>query len=313
MRSHVATAPARAALFDDDEARKRIDALRVRVDQLEQQLSQRLERMEAKDAALVDMFRDVEQIKADIARLRGQYEVLAYELEQAQKRQRDLYLDLDGRLRKIEGGPGSAAAADADTGPRAARRGSARPAPRRVPAMPPSEQRAYDSALEQFKGGSYPAAIASFQTFVKTYPKSPLAASALYWVGNAQYAQRDFRAAIATQRQLLATYPDSQKVPDALLNIASGQVELGDAAGARRTLEEIVAKYPTSEAAGKAKQRLAGSASARPARRRCDRSRRVSSPGRRSTAGTICRGRTRAIRIASGCPKSCCSKRRWRR
>jgi tol-pal system protein YbgF len=244
-----ASAPARAALFDDEEARKRIDALRVRVDQLEQQLSQRLERLESKDAALLDMFRDVEQIKADIARLRGQYEVLAYELEQAQKRQRDLYLDLDGRLRKIEGGPGPAAAST-DAAPAAA--GTAA-----RPGDAASEQRAYDSALEQFKSGSYPAAIASFQTFVKTYPKSPLAASALYWVGNAQYAQRDFRAAIATQRQLLATYPDSQKVPDALLNVASCQVELGDAAGARRTLEEIVAKYPTSEAAGKAKQRLA--------------------------------------------------------
>jgi tol-pal system protein YbgF len=251
-----ATAPARAALFDDDEARKRIDALRVRVEQLEQQLSQRLERLESKDAAMLDMFRDVEQIKADIARLRGQYEVLAYELEQAQKRQRDLYLDLDGRLRKIEGGPGPAAASP-DTAPAPAGGTAAGPGPGTRPGDAASEQRAYDSALEQFKSGSYPAAIASFQTFVKTYPKSPLAASALYWVGNAQYAQRDFRAAIATQRQLLATYPDSQKVPDALLNVASGQVELGDAAGARRTLEEIVAKYPTSEAAGKAKQRLA--------------------------------------------------------
>jgi tol-pal system protein YbgF len=249
----IATAPARAAMFDDDEARKRIDALRVRVEQLEQQLAQRLERLEAKDAALIDMFRDVEQVKADIARLRGQYEVLAYELEQVQKRQRDLYVDLDGRLRKIEAGP---AAANADPAPAvpggAAAGGAARPGDAA------SEQRAYDSALEQFKGGSYPTAIASFQTFVKTYPKSPLAASALYWVGNAQYAQRDFRAAIATQRQLIATYPDSQKVPDALLNIASGQVELADAPGARRTLEEIVARYPTSEAAGKANQRLAG-------------------------------------------------------
>jgi tol-pal system protein YbgF len=251
----IATAPARAALFDDDEARKRIDALKVRVDQLEQQMSQRLERLESKDAALIDMFRDVELIKADIARLRGQYEVLAYELEQAQKRQRDLYLDLDGRLRKIEGVPGPAAAGT-DTAPTPAAGTAATTAAR--PGDAASEQRAYDSALEQFKSGSYPAAIASFQAFVKTYPKSPLAASALYWVGNAQYAQRDFRAAIATQRQLLATYPDSQKVPDALLNVASCQVELGDAAGSRRTLDEIVAKYPTSEAAGKAKQRISG-------------------------------------------------------
>ncbi len=259
----VVGTPARAALFDDEEARKRIDALRVRVEQLEGQVAQRLERIEAKDSALVDMFRDVEQIKAEIARLRGQYEVLAYELEQAQKRQRDLYLDLDSRLRKIEGGPGAApAAADAAPAVAGAAAAGATAGPGAAAAARPgdaaTEQRAYDSALEQFKGGSYPAAIASFQSFVKTYPKSPLAASALYWVGNAQYAQRDFRGAITTQRQLLATYPDSQKVPDALLNIASGQIELADAAGAKRTLEEIVAKYPTSEAAGKAKQRLSG-------------------------------------------------------
>jgi tol-pal system protein YbgF len=248
--------PARAALFDDDEARKRIDALKVRIDQLEHTLSQRLDTLEAKSAGLVDMFRDVEQIKADIAKLRGQYEVMSYELEQAQKRQRDLYLDLDSRLRKLEGGPGAAApGADAAPGGGAPTTG---PSATGRPGDSASEQRSYDAALEQFKGGSYPAAIASFQAFVRTYPKSPLAPSALYWVGNAQYAQRDFRAAIATQRQLLATYPDSQKIPDALLNIASCQIELADAAGARRSLEEIVSKYPTSEAAGKARQRLAG-------------------------------------------------------
>ncbi|MEP6942742.1 MAG: tol-pal system protein YbgF [Betaproteobacteria bacterium] len=259
----LAAFPARAALFDDDEARKRIDALRVRVETLEQQLSQRVERIEAKDAALVDMFRDVELIKADIARLRGQYEVLTYELEQAQKRQRDLYLDLDSRLRRIEGGPGAAVAPDAGAGSAAgsAAASGAAAVPSTGAARPPdaaSEQRVYDSALDQFKSGSYAAAIASFQSFVKTYPRSPLAPSALYWVGNAQYAQRDYRGAIATQRQLIATYPDSQKIPDAMLNIASCQLELGDAPGARRTLEEIVAKYSGSEAAGKARQRLAG-------------------------------------------------------
>jgi tol-pal system protein YbgF len=257
LAMQLATVPARAALFDDDEARKRIDALKVRVDQMERTLSQRLDTLEAKNAALVDLFRDVEQIKADIAKLRGQYEVMSYELEQAQKRQRDLYLDLDSRLRKLEGGPG-APAANADAAPAGGGASSTTPPATGRPGDFASEQRAYDIALEQFKSGGYPAAIASFQAFVRTYPKSPLAPSALYWVGNAQYAQRDFRAAIATQRQLLATYPDSQKVPDALLNVASCQIELGDAAATRRTLEEIVAKYPTSEAAGKARQRLAG-------------------------------------------------------
>ena len=245
-------APARGAMFDDDEARHRIEDLKNRVDLIERSLAQRLDALEAKSAGLVDLFRDVEQIKSDIAKLRGQYEVLTYELEQAQKRQRDLYLDLDSRVRRLEGGPG-APGAPASLG----RCGSAR-ASRRRAGGGRSRVRAKElrCRARTFKSGNFGAAVASFQSFIRAYPKSPLAPSAMYWAGNAQYAQREFRAAIATQRQLIATYPDSQKVPDALLNIASCQVELGDAPGARRTLEEVVAKYPTSEAATKARQRL---------------------------------------------------------
>jgi len=256
----LVTAPARAAIFDDDEARKRIEALRGRVEQIERSLAQRLDALETKNAGVVDLFKDVEQIKADIAKLRGQYEVLTYELEQAQKRQRDLYLDLDSRLRKLEGGPGAAAATPGATDATPATTGGAGPTPvpgtQARPGDAAAEQRAYDAALDQFKSGNYSAATASFQAFTRTYPRRPLAPSAMYWAGNAQYAQKDFRAAIATQRQLLATFPDSQKVPDALLIIASAQIELGDSGGAKKTLEEIVAKYPTSEAAGKARQRL---------------------------------------------------------
>jgi len=257
----LASAPARAALFDDDEARRRIEDLRARVTQLEGSLNQRLGALEdtVKGQGLLDLLRDVEQIKSDIAKLRGQYEVLTYELEQAQKRQRDLYLDLDSRVRKLEGGAGAAgptanapATAPDVNAPTNAGGTAARPAAVDVA----GEQKSYDAALDQFKGGNYAAAAASFQAFTRAYPKSPLAPSAMYWAGNAQYAQRDFRGAIATQRQLIATYPDSQKIPDALLNVASCQVELGDNGGARRTLEEVVNKYPGTEAAGKARQRL---------------------------------------------------------
>jgi tol-pal system protein YbgF len=262
----LATAPAHAGVFDDDEARHRIDLLKNRVDSLEQRLGT-LEST-VKSQGLVDMLHDVEEIKADVAKLRGQYEVLTYELDQAQKRQRDLYLDLDGRLRKLEGTAGAAApgASAAPAGTDTGTAGPAGPAGGTAPAARPppvaadiaTEQRTYDAALDQFKSGNFAAAVSGFQAFVRAYPRSALAPSAIYWTGNAQYALKDFRAAIATQRQLLATYPDSQKVPDAMLNIASCQVELGDAGGARRTLEDLVAKYPTSEAAGKARQRLAG-------------------------------------------------------
>ncbi len=107
--------------------------------------------------------------------------------------------------------PAAAAAVAAGTRPAA-------PAP--APAdSTAAEQRSYDAALDLFRNGNYGGAVGAFGTFIKTYPKSPLAPSAQYWIGNAHFARRDFRAAIAAQRQLVATYPDSQKVPDALLNI----------------------------------------------------------------------------------------------
>jgi tol-pal system protein YbgF len=281
---------AQAALFDDDVARARIAETNQRLAQVQKQLEDRIAALETKGGGIVEVAREIELLKADIARLRGQIEVLVHELGEAQKRQRDLYVDLDSRLRRIEsaqaaqaaapvgaGGPGAAApggeaaaAGGAAGAPVPAGAGGAAgatgtlapaggaPAGAARPGDPAAEQRAYDAALELFKRGDYPGAIAAFNAFVRAYPRGALAPSAQYWIGNAHFARRDYRAAINAQRTLIANYPDSNKVPDALLNIASAQSELGDNAGARRTLEEIVAKHPQSEAAAKAKQRLAG-------------------------------------------------------
>ena len=269
----IVALPARGALFDDDEARKRIEATNQRLTQVQRQLEDRIAALETqlKSQGLVELFSQVEQLKSDLARLRGQIEVLTYEQDQQQKRQRDLYVDLDSRLRKLEGGPGAGGPA-AEAGPAGASgavagAGSVGPAgaapvnsgSSNLPAGPPpsvAEQRAYDAALDQFKAGRYAPAIASFGAFVKTYPKSSLAPSAQYWIGNAQFAQRDFRAAMASQRQLIAMYPDSPKVPDALLNVATSQFELGDAQASRRTLDELIARYPQTDAAAKARARL---------------------------------------------------------
>jgi len=273
---------AHAAIFDDDEARRRIEATNQRVAQLQRQLEDRLAVLEqqAKSGGLADLGTQVQLLQSDLAKLRGQIEVITYELEQSQKRQRDLYVDLDSRLRKIESSPaltappavGSSDAAapgavppTAGTSPPAAVPPStAAGAPAVVATAPPvrnssdgvAEQRAYDAALDLFKRGDYQGAINGFSAFVKAYPRSPLASSAHYWMGNAQYARRDYRGSIATQRQMLKEFPDSSKAPDALLNIASAQSDLGDNAAARRTLEELIGKYPQSEAATKARQRL---------------------------------------------------------
>ena len=249
---------ARAALFDDDEARKRIEATNQRLTQVQKQLDDRITALETqlKSQGLVELFSQVEQLKGDVAKLRGQIEVLVYEQEQQQKRQRDLYIDLDSRMRKLEAAPGPAAGAEAPA-PAPAPAPAASPPPPPPMAAASNEQKAYDTALDHFKAGRYGPAIAGFNAFIKAFPKSALVPSAQYWIGNAQYAQRDFRGAIATQRQMISAHPDSLKVPDAMLSIATAQLDLGDTAAARRTLEDVVAKFPKSDAAVKAKQRLA--------------------------------------------------------
>jgi tol-pal system protein YbgF len=272
---------AHAGLFDDDEARAQIVQLRNQVAEQQRVLDQRLVELEsqARNRSIIDLFNQVETLRAEMARLRGQIELLQNEIESSQKRQRDLYVDIDGRLRKIETAQAEAARQATQTPPPgvvtqlplATPPEPMRSAPPAVAGQPTQslqplqptptidpalEQRAYDQGLEHFRAGRYGEAVTAFQLFIRNYPRSPLASSAQYWIGNSLYATRDFRGSIAAQRQLISLYPDSNKAPDALLNIASSQAEVGDLQGARATLQEVNSKYPTSEAATKARQRL---------------------------------------------------------
>lgn len=236
---------AHAALFGDDD---KLNALRAQVDANQKALEDRLSKLEASAAdrgAILDLAGQLDQLRSDLARLRGQVEVLTNQIETADKRQKDLYLDIDTRLRKLEQAREQTAAA------------TAQPAAGEAPATP-GETKAYEAALNQFKLGNYPLAISAFEGFLVTYPSSSLAPSAQYWIGNAYYAQHNYKKAISSQEKLLSAWPTSSKVPDAMLNIASSQDASGDRRGTRKTLEDLLANYPASPAAASAKQRLQG-------------------------------------------------------
>jgi len=242
-----------AGLFDDEEARKRINdqqlligELRAKVQALEERAAKQEETL--KNLPLLELYSQTEALKQELNNLRGQIEVLTNENELSQKRQKDFYIDLDTRLRRFEGGGAGSAAGAAPS--------VAAPATA-APAADNTESRAYEAAYSVFKGGNFKGAIASFQNFLKAYPASNLASGALYWTGNAHYALGDFKTAMAVQQKLLSSYPDSPKVPDAMLNIASCQIELKDRDAAKKTLQQIVAQHPISDAAEKAKKRLA--------------------------------------------------------
>jgi tol-pal system protein YbgF len=80
---------------------------------------------------------------------------------------------------------------------------------------------------------------------------------ALYWLGNAQYANRAYKDAVDSHQRLVREFPDHPRTPEAMLAMANSQVELKDTRAARKTLEDLVKLHPQSEAAAAAKQRLA--------------------------------------------------------
>ncbi len=237
----LAAPAARAGLFDDTEARQQIADLKTQSEQ----------RFDTQAKAQLELASQIMALREELARLRGQVETLTYENEQLKKRQQDLYLDLDSRLRKLEPSPPAALGAAP-----AAEGGSGEAAPAARGGDPVAESKAYEAALNLFKGAKYKEAAQAFEGFVKDNPQSDLAPNAQFWLGNAWYAQKDCKKAIDAQLVVTTRWPDSARAPDAMLAIANCQRDWGNVQAAKRTLGNLVAKYPDSKAAAQARQRL---------------------------------------------------------
>jgi len=239
--------PAQAGLLEDDEARQQIQQLEARMLKLEDAIKQQ-------SKSMLDLQGQIEALNGEIRNLRGQNEEISHGLQDAEKRQKDFYVDLDTRLRHFESVEETAkeAAASAPVAPVAA------PPPVPVdPSDPAPEDRAFEAAYGLFKAGSHADAVKAFQEFLKKYPDSVHAANANYWLGNAQFAQNDYKGALLTYQGYIKDFPGTPKEADVLLNIAGCQQGLKQAAAAKKTLKQLIAKYPASEAAAKAKKLLA--------------------------------------------------------
>ncbi|HUR87718.1 MAG TPA: tol-pal system protein YbgF [Ramlibacter sp.] len=231
---------ASAALFEDEDARRAILDLRQKVEQQRQDLQRQLDAATQDGAQLrrsvLELQQMIEQLRQENARLNGANEQLTRDVAEMQRRQKDLAQGVEDRMRKFEPAKvtvdGKEFIAD------------------------PQEASAYETALATFRKGDFPGAQAQFADFIKRYPQSGFRATALFWLGNSQYANRDYRGAIANFRELLATAPDHPRAPESLLSIANCQIELKDNPGAKRTLDQLVKSYPQSEASVAAKERL---------------------------------------------------------
>ncbi|MEO6117902.1 MAG: tol-pal system protein YbgF [Methylotenera sp.] len=253
-----------AALFDDKEARKKIieleasmnsqnQATKAELTKNYQALEQRVIAIEAitKGQVLNDMLNQVEFLKQEVARLKGELEVATHNVEATQQRQKDLYGDTDTRLRKLESGAPIAA-----TGTEAAVSEAAPAVATAVPSKSTLEYQLLELANGLSRESKHKDAFNAYDKFLKDYPNSALAPEAKYGLGYSQFALKNYKSAIATQQKLIDMHQDSPKVPDAMFNMANSQIQLGQVSNAKKTLRDLVAKFPNSEVTPTAQKRL---------------------------------------------------------
>lgn len=232
-----------AGIFDDDEARRAILELRQKQEAQHQAL-EAAERKATEDNAqlqrsLLELQGQIEVLRTEVSQARGQGEQLARDLSESQRRQKDLAQSVDERLRKFE--PIKVSVDGRDF------------------MAEPAEKRDYESAWGQFRKGDFAQAQTELGDFVRRWPQSGYTPSALFWLGNAQYATRDYKEALANFRAMLTQAPAHVRAPEAMLAVANCLSDLKDVKAARKALEELVKSYPDSEAAQAARERLAKS------------------------------------------------------
>ena len=234
-----------AGLFEDDEARRAIIDLRQQIDTVKRESDKKIAdevRRSTEDEAqlrrsLIELQNQLEGLRSELAKLRGQDEQVARDVADLQRRQKDALQATEDRIRKLE--PSRVSVDGRDF------------------LAEPSEKRDFDASLAIFRKGDFANAQAAFVDFLNRYAQTGYRPSALFWLGNAQYATKDYREALSNFRSLLSQAPDHVRVPEAMLAIANCQIELKEPKAARKTLEDLITAHPASEAASAAKERLA--------------------------------------------------------
>jgi tol-pal system protein YbgF len=127
------------------------------------------------------------------------------------------------------------------------------------PAKEISENELYAKAKQDFDSGELEPARTGFQEFLKRYPKSAIADSAQFWIGEIYYRQKWYEKAILEYQKVIENYPKGNKVQASLLKQGFSFFNLGDKSNARLILKELINKYPSSNEAKIAKQKLEGS------------------------------------------------------
>ncbi len=261
-----------AALFDDNEARKRIleveakstadhEAQQSAISELnktQRALDKRVQSLESllNSKGLLEMQNQVELLKQEIAQLKGDLEVITHQLESMQAKEKELYLDIDTRLRRLEEQKsGAVVPADAVAASTVITESKPLELTKSMDTLQ-QEQRAYAEADGYNQAARFKEAFTAFDGFLRSYPNSKLAPEALYGLGYAQYGLKNYKSSIATMQKFVDANAAHALAPQALMSIANSQIQLAQVAPAKKTLRQLIDQFPNADVIPTAQKRL---------------------------------------------------------
>ena len=119
-----------------------------------------------------------------------------------------------------------------------------------------SPQRLYDNAWADYSTGQWSLAIAGFDTYIKTFPRSDLTDDAQFYIGETHYNDGRFADAVLAYDEVIVNYSEGDTVPEAQYKKGLALDRLGDTDQARETFQTVLDSFPDSRMAALALQAL---------------------------------------------------------
>lgn len=119
-----------------------------------------------------------------------------------------------------------------------------------------AEQADFDRGNAAFDAGNYADASVAFQTFVDTYPGSPLSADANYLRGEAEANQGRWNPAARAFLAAFSSAPDGPRAPGALTSLGVSLAQIGQPEEACLTLSEVAVRFPGTASVAEAQSEM---------------------------------------------------------
>jgi tol-pal system protein YbgF len=273
------------ALFEDEGARKKLNEIQDQLNALQSSIEYEInekftnfEKSNKIDPRLINSLSErINMLFDDLAKLRGEVEVLTYAVQASEERQKVLYQELNERLQKVEGNAVKIESNVKKIEPptenepltqnnQITQENEVLPeiSPEPITGaddLPPLvdknlEYQEFEDAKKLITATKYKEAFDALDKFVINYPSSELLPEAKYNLGYTQFALRNYKAAINTFNKIVLNYPDNPIAPNSLYQVSNSQIQLTRITKAKQTLRTLIKKYPNAEIIQSAKKRL---------------------------------------------------------